>query len=221
MTDPTNAFVPDAVAPAAQGVPAPGRSRGLRRMNARMFGKLALAACAMFGFGYAMIPIYKSICEATGANSLTRRDEEVDAFARNTQVDLTRTVTVEFDANSRGDWLFKPERTTLNVHPGELATVIYELSNTRAQSVVGHAIPSYAPTGSAKYFRKIECFCFKQQTLEANESRRFPVVFVLDPNLPKDVNTITLSYTFFEVGGRTPPAPEGLPGRAASQAPGA
>mgnify|MGYP002382535480 CR=1 FL=1 len=84
---------------------------------------------------------------------------------------------------------------------GELATVYYDVSNTRDRKVIGQAIPSYAPSNAASFFRKIECFCFSQQTLGAGEVKRFPVVFVLDPNLPKDVNTITLSYTFFEVPG--------------------
>lgn len=170
--------------------------------NGRMLGKLLFVACAMFGFGYAMVPIYKKICEVTGSNQLTRRDERAEEFARNTQVDRSRTVVVEFDANSRGAWRFRPERNAIEVHPGELVTVAYDLTNTRDDVTAGHAIPSYAPQVSARYFRKIECFCFEQQTLAANETRRFPVVFVLDPDLPKDVNTITLSYTFFEVAGK-------------------
>ncbi len=112
-------------------------------------------------------------------------------------------MVVEFDANGRGAWKFRPEVSSLEVHPGELVTVVYDLENTRPAPTVGQAIPSYAPRQSAGYFRKIECFCFQQQELGANETRRFPVVFVLDPKLPKDVNTITLSYTFFEVGGRS------------------
>jgi cytochrome c oxidase assembly protein subunit 11 len=89
----------------------------------------------------------------------------------------------------------------LTVHPGELITVVYDLVNTRPIATAGQAIPSYAPMQSGPYFRKLECFCFKQQALDANETRKFPVVFVVDPKLPADVNTITLSYTFFEVGG--------------------
>ena len=173
-----------------------------RRLNGRMLGKLLVLAVAMFGFGYAMVPIYKKICEVTGANALTRRDPGAEQFAKNTQVDRSRKVVVEFDANSQGTWLFKPERTSIEVHPGELATVVYDLTNTKAAPVAGHAIPSYAPQQSAQYFRKVECFCFEQHTLEANQTRKFPVVFVVDPNLPKEVTTITLSYTFFEVAGK-------------------
>jgi cytochrome c oxidase assembly protein subunit 11 len=120
---------------------------------------------------------------------------------------MSRTVRIEFDANRHGPWQFKPAVRTLDVHPGQLATVEYELVNTAAQSKAGQAIPSYAPEIGGRYFRKLECFCFQQQTLAGNESRRFPVVFVIDPQLPNDVNTITLSYTFFDVGGAVGQAP--------------
>jgi cytochrome c oxidase assembly protein subunit 11 len=172
-------------------------------LNVRLFGKLIVMTGLMFGFGYALVPIYQKICEVTGINDLTKRDRGAAEFARNTQVDRSRTVTVEFDANSRGAWLFKPETNAMTVHPGELITVVYDLVNTRPIATAGQAIPSYAPLQSAAYFRKLECFCFKQQALEGNETRKFPVVFVVDPQLPRDVNTITLSYTFFEVGGVT------------------
>lgn len=171
-----------------------------------MLGKLAVIAGLMFGFGYALVPIYEKICEVTGINLLTRKDKEAVEFARNTQVDTSRKVIVEFDANSRGAWLFKPETNALEVHPGELVTVVYDLVNTKPIATAGQAIPSYAPLQSGPYFRKLECFCFQQQALEANETRRFPVVFVVDPKLPRDVGTITLSYTFFEVGGYAPRA---------------
>jgi cytochrome c oxidase assembly protein subunit 11 len=177
---------------------------GLRQSNGHMLGKLAVIAGLMFGFGYALVPIYEKICEVTGINLLTRKDKEAAEFARNTQVDTSRKVIVEFDASSRGAWLFKPETNALEVHPGELVTVVYDLVNTKPVATSGQAIPSYAPLQSGPYFRKLECFCFEQQALEAHETRRFPVVFVVDPKLPRDVGTITLSYTFFEVGGYAP-----------------
>ncbi len=182
--------------------PAPARA-GARAMNLRMLGKLCVVAVVMFGFGFLLVPLYDKICEVTGLNSLTKADRGAAEFARNTQVDRSRTVRVEFDANGRGAWTFKPEVSALDVHPGELVTVVYDLENTRAAPTTGQAIPSYAPQVSASYFRKIECFCFQQQELGPNEARRFPVVFVLDPKLPRDVGTITLSYTFFEVGGKS------------------
>lgn len=169
--------------------------------NRRLFRKLVVIAALMFGFGFAMIPIYRAICEVTGIGLVTPRDKEAEAFARNTQVDTSREIVVEFDSNSRGQWEFRPERRSITVHPGELVTVEYELVNKQDRTMSGQAIPSYAPQQSAAYFRKVECFCFQQQTFGANETRRFPVVFVVDPELPRNVGTITLSYTFFEVGG--------------------
>ena len=132
------------------------------------------------------------------------RDVRVPA---NSQVDLTRTITVEFDANARGPWKFKPAQASLQVHPGQLATVMYEFQNVQDRRMAAQAIPSYAPAQAAAHFNKLECFCFQQYTLEPGEKKQWPVVFVIDPRLSKDVTTITLSYTFFEVGGKTPPAP--------------
>ena len=125
----------------------------------------------------------------------------------NSQIDRTRTITVEFDANARGPWSFKPALRSLEVHPGELATVMYEFQNTQNRRMAAQAIPSYAPHQASAHFNKIECFCFNQYTLEPGEKKQWPVVFVIDPKLSKDVTTITLSYTFFEVGGKPPPAP--------------
>ena len=175
-----------------------------RRLNVAMLGKLVVVTALMFGFGYALVPLYKKICEITGVNDLTQADAGAAAFAKNTQVDASRTITVEFDGNARGPWRFKPVTASLKVHPGELATVVYEIANQQGRAMQAQAIPSYAPAVAMQYFRKVECFCFKQQSLAPNEAREFPVVFVIDPKLPKNVDTITLSYTFFEVGG--PPA---------------
>ena len=165
--------------------------------------KLFVIAAVMFGFGYAMIPLYRAICEITGVGLITQRDEDAAEFARNTQVDTSRKVTIEFDANSRGTWQFKPKVSSVSVNPGELVTVVYQLTNTESRPTVGQAIPSYAPQVANRYFRKLECFCFKQQALEPNEVREFPVVFVIDPKLPTDVSVITLSDTFFEVPGQS------------------
>jgi cytochrome c oxidase assembly protein subunit 11 len=172
--------------------------------NRVILRKLLLVAVLMFGFGWALIPLYRKICEVTGINLLTNRDPAVEARARNTQVDTSRTIVVEFDANKQGPWRFKPQVNHLTVHPGELVHVDYDLVNLEARAMAGQAIPSYAPMQSARYFQKLECFCFKQQVLAAGETRRFPVVFFIDPDLPRDVTQITLSYTFFEVAGALP-----------------
>ncbi|MDE1178939.1 cytochrome c oxidase assembly protein [Paraburkholderia sp.] len=169
-----------------------------RAFNRSMLFKLVVVALMMFGFGFALIPMYRAICEVTGINNLVQRDTTARE-AKNTQVDMTRTVSIEFDANARGPLGFKPEQHSMDVHPGEVMTVMYEVSNEQPRTIQAQAIPSYAPKQATEFFRKIECFCFTQQTLKANETKRLPVVFVVDPKLPKDVKTITLSYTFFEL----------------------
>ncbi len=184
--------------------------QALRRDNLRMLGKLAVVVVLMFGFGYALVPVYRAICDALGINVLSRAELQATGRAgvpSSTQIDTSRTITVEFDANARGPWHFKPERAAIQVHPGELASVIYEFRNVQQRTMAAQAIPSYAPKQATAYFVKLECFCFSEYTLAPGESRRWPVAFVIDPKLPKDVTTITLSYTFFEVGGKVPPAP--------------
>lgn len=188
----------------------------LRTENLRMVGKLSVVALGMFAFGYAMIPLYRAICEATGINILSLTERQVPGngaagkdvrIPANSQVDRSRTITVEFDANARGPWDFKPAQRYVQVHPGELVTVMYEFQNMQNRTMAAQAIPSYAPGQAAPHFNKLECFCFNQYTLAPGEKKQWPVSFVIDPKLSKDVNTITLSYTFFEVGGKTPPAP--------------
>ncbi|MBN3806555.1 cytochrome c oxidase assembly protein [Paraburkholderia sp. Ac-20336] len=169
-----------------------------RSFNRSMLVKLFVVAVMMFGFGFALVPMYRAICQVTGINNLVQRDVSVRE-AKNTQVDMSRTISIEFDANARGPLGFRPEQRSLDVHPGEVTTVMYDVSNEQARTIHAQAIPSYAPKQATEYFRKIECFCFTQQTLNASESKRMPVVFVVDPKLPKDVKTITLSYTFFEL----------------------
>ena len=183
---------------------APFGSR-LQRDNRALLAKLAVVAVLMFGFGYAMVPMYKSICEALGINVLSLSERQAVAGladGRNTQVDRSRTISVEFDANARGPWEFKPAQRSLQVHPGELTTVMYEFRNVQNRTMAAQAFPSYAPKQASAHFNKLECFCFNEYTLAPGESKRWPVVFVIDPRLPKDVTTITLSYTFFEVIGK-------------------
>ncbi len=193
-----------------------GIGQRLRRENIRMVGKLAVVAGGMFAFGYALVPLYKAICEMTGINILSMSELQVPGGASggkavrvpdNTQIDTTRTITVEFDANVRGLWEFQPAQRSMQVHPGELNTVMYEFQNVQNRRMAAQAIPSYAPQQAAPYFNKLECFCFNQYTLDPGEKKQWPVAFVIDPKISKDVKTITLSYTFFEVGGKTPPAP--------------
>ena len=184
--------------------------------NRRMLGKLLVVAAVMFGFGYALVPMYRAICEALGINVLSLAEQRIATgswtgrqAAANSQVDTTRTITVEFDANARGPWDFKPAQRSLQVHPGEMTTVMYEFKNIQNRTMAAQAIPSYAPRQASPYFNKLECFCFNEYILAPGEAKQWPVVFIIDPKLPKDVSTITLSYTFFEVGGKVPAAPQG------------
>jgi cytochrome c oxidase assembly protein subunit 11 len=183
--------------------------------NRRMVLKLLVVVSLMFGFGYALVPMYRAICNALGINVLTLSDQRIASGSWtgkkdlvNTQVDKSRTITVEFDANARGPWDFKPAKRSVDVHPGEMATVMYDFKNIQNRTMAAQAIPSYAPKQASPYFNKLECFCFNEYTLKAGENKQWPVVFVIDPKIPKDVTTITLSYTFFEVGGKVPAAPK-------------
>ncbi len=181
--------------------------------NLSMAGKLAAVAVLMLGFGYALGPIYDAICRMTGINVLAVSERNIfglptgKAVDANTQVDTSRTITVEFDTNARGPWEFSPSVRSLKVHPGELTTVTYEFQNVQNRRMAAQAIPSYAPQQAGAHFNKLECFCFNQYTLEPGEKKSWPVVFVIDPKLSKDVKTITLSYTFFEVAGAVAAAP--------------
>ena len=183
----------------------------LRGDNSRMVGKLLVVAALMFAFGYALVPLYRAICSALGINVLSVSERLATGVsgkaAGNTQVDLSRTITVEFDANARGVWDFKPAQRSVQVHPGQMVTVMYEFKNIQNRTMAAQAIPSYAPMQAMAHFNKVECFCFNEYTMKASEVKRWPVVFYIDNKLPKDVTTITLSYTFFEVGGKVPAAP--------------
>ncbi len=179
--------------------------------NLRMVGKLVVIAGLMFGFGYGLVPMYRHICAALGINVLSLSERQATSYnagssgrtsKANTQVDTTRTITIEFDANSRGPWEFKPAKRSVQVHPGELTTVMYDFKNVQNRVMAAQAIPSYAPKQATAYFNKLECFCFNEYTLQPGEVKAWPVTFVIDPKLPKDVTTITLSYTFFEVPGK-------------------
>jgi cytochrome c oxidase assembly protein subunit 11 len=172
-----------------------------RSANLALLRKLGVVVVGMFAFGYALVPFYDKICQVTGLRNIARADTVV-----NSQVDATRTVRIEFDSNVRElPWRFRAIAPVVSVHPGAVTEAMFEVVNTTDRPVTGQAIPSYGPQYAAQYFRKLECFCFSQQTLQPGETRRMPVVFVIDPKAPADLNTITLSYTFFEVEGRGKP----------------
>lgn len=165
--------------------------------NRRLLVRLCVVAAGMFGFGFLLVPFYDQICKVTGLRDLAQPDE-----VRNTQVVATRKVRIDFDSNLRNlPWTFKPLTPLLEVHPGEVTQVVYEVTNSTSRPITGQAIPSYIPQVAGRYFQKLDCFCFTKQTLQPGEVRRMPVVFVVDPKAPEDLDAITLSYTFFEVEG--------------------
>jgi cytochrome c oxidase assembly protein subunit 11 len=178
-----------------------------KRANRRLMVRLSIFAVVMFGFGFALVPFYEKICEVTGINNLLKPAAAVE----NTPIDKSRWVTLEFDSNSHGlDWDFRPVQRSVRVHPGEMIQIEYEVKNNGDKAIVGQAIPSYGPKHAASFVKKLECFCFTQQPLQAGEGKRMPVQFVIDSTLPADLTTITLSYTFFEVkGASTAPAKSG------------
>jgi cytochrome c oxidase assembly protein subunit 11 len=180
--------------------------------NRSILIKMMVVTVVMFGFGYALVPLYKKICEVTGVNEV----EKANAPLGNTQVDTGRVVMIELDANLRSDlpWKFRPLQSSVKVHPGQLTQVMYEVRNASDRPITGQAIPSYGPQIAGQYFRKQECFCFAKQTFAPGEVRQMPVVFVIDAGLPKDVTTITLSYTFFNVEGAAPTAAKPANGKA-------
>lgn len=185
--------------------------RQSEQRNIRRTGfKLLAVALGMFAFGYALVPLYSVICEVTGLNGKTGRVEAKN----NGEVDTSRWVTVEFTGNSMHGlpWEFSPEQKSVRVHPGATTVVYYQARNTASEAITGQAVPSVAPNKAAAHFKKIECFCFTKQTLKAKETVQMPVRFVVDANLPQTVNTVTLSYAFFNAdpvsakkyGGTTP-----------------
>ncbi|MEM7467429.1 MAG: cytochrome c oxidase assembly protein [Pseudomonadota bacterium] len=166
--------------------------------NNNLVAALVVLTVAMFGFGYALVPLYDVFCEITGLGGKTGRlSAEV---AEQTVADVNRTVTVEFitNVNAALPWHFRPKVAKVNVNPGKETLVYFEAVNNEAYEIVGHAVPSVAPNSMAKYLNKTECFCFTQQVLAAGETKDMPVRFVVDPKLPNHIRTLTLAYTFFE-----------------------
>ena len=174
------------------------------RNTARTVRKLVLVTAAMFAFGFVVMPpMYNAFCTITGLGGKTGRETEAQAAAKG--VDKSRWVTVEFITSTSAGlpWDFAPLTRKVKVHPGEVTEVQFEVVSHADQTITGQAVPSLAPNTAARYFKKTECFCFQQQELAAREHRMMPVRFVVDPELPAEQTTLTLSYTFFRVQNST------------------
>ena len=169
--------------------------------NRRVVRRLAFVVVGMFGFGFALVPLYNVFCDITGINGKTGRIGLEQALTE--VVDEDRLVTVEFLATVNSDlpWEFRPMVKKVRVHPGEITEVNYYARNRTGNRITGQAVPSLAPGLAAKYFNKTECFCFTRQTLEPREGKQMPLRFVVDPQLPKEVRTVSLSYTFYQAQG--------------------
>ena len=170
----------------------------LKTANERVVKKILLIVVAMFVFGYVALPmLYDLICDSFGLNGQVEQVSQTDAGV--VKIDTSRKVKVTFSSivNSRLPWGFKPEVKEIELHPGELKRVNYTASNLSGSDIVGQAIYSVTPIEAARYFKKTECFCFTQQMLKSGESKKMPVLFMLEPDLPENIQTVTLSYTFF------------------------
>ncbi|MGQ0696609.1 MAG: cytochrome c oxidase assembly protein [Panacagrimonas sp.] len=169
------------------------------REGKRQSWRLLLVVVAMFGFGFALGPIYTAICKVTGINGkLSGMAADANALSL---VDESRLVTVQFVTTVNGGrpWEFRPEMSEIKVHPGQLTTVNFHARNTEDHDLIAQAVPNVSPWNAARHMKKTECFCFNNQPFKAGESKEMPVRFMLDPALPAEVDTVTLSYTFFDV----------------------
>lgn len=174
-----------------------------RSGHGRLVAKLAIVVLAMFGFGFALVPIYRVVCDITGfGGKLSEQPASIAAGA--SEVDRDRLVTVEFVAtvNSNAGWVFRPAVAKMRVHPGELYNTTYYAENLLDQQLIGQASYNVAPGKAARYFAKPDCFCYTQQLFEPREQRDLNVTFFIDPALPKEIEAVTLSYTFFDIGGQ-------------------
>jgi cytochrome c oxidase assembly protein subunit 11 len=174
-------------------------SEGLRKKNAKLVRTLVLVAAAMFGFGYALVPIYDVLCEWKWIER-DRPDDIKKVPEVAYKVDMSREITIEFmtTLNESTSMGFRAEKKQLKVHPGEYHTVNFYAENKTDKAMLARAIASFSPAITSSYFEKIQCFCFSEQTFKANEAKTMPMRFVINPELPEQYKTITLSYTFFD-----------------------
>ncbi|OIN24299.1 cytochrome c oxidase assembly protein [Vibrio barjaei] len=170
-----------------------------RKSNKKLVTWLSVAVIGMFGFGFALVPLYDIMCEALGINGKTNTVSAVQPVGM--RADISRTIRIEFMAHINPDmpWTFKPETIYLDVHPGEVIQTAYLAKNNASQSLIGQAVPSVSPGTGAAYFNKIECFCFNHQPLDANGEAEMPLIFYIEPDIPESIHTLTLSYTLYNI----------------------
>lgn len=170
--------------------------RDLGQANRRVLKKALLAVVGMFAFGYALVPMYNALCQVLGVNGQTQKvtEEKMSKVL----VDESRLVTVEMNTmvNSRLPWAFKSKVHSIQVHPGKVTRVEYEIVNQSSDKIVGQAIHSVMPNEATSYFKTAECFCYTQQALQPNEKKKLFVVFMVDPRIPKEIESVVLSYNF-------------------------
>ena len=174
-----------------------------QKANRKLTIKLLIAVVGMFGFGFALVPLYDVMCDALGINGKTSNVAAIQP--QGMQPDYSRTIKVEFMAHIPPDmpWQLKPVTNTLEVHPGQVIQTSYRAKNLAKKDLIGQAVPSVSPGLAASYFNKMECFCFNRQPLKAGESAELALVFYIEPNIPDSIHTLTLSYTLFDITDKT------------------
>ncbi len=179
------------------------------QQNRALVRKLVVVTIAMFGFGFALVPLYDVLCEVTGLNGKT--GQVTAQSVQDAHVDTSRWVTIEFtgSVNSGLPWEFRPVVKRVRVHPGQVAEASYFARNLASESIAGQAVPSVTPRSAAAHFKKIECFCFNRQELKPKEGKEMPLRYIVQPDLPREVQTITLSYTFFNTDQKSASKYEG------------
>ncbi len=174
-----------------------------QRANKRLSGKLLFATLLMFGFGFALVPLYDVMCDALGINGKTNSEAQIQP--QGMAVDTSRVIHVEFMAHIKQgvDWELRPKQASMDVHPGQVIQTAYVAVNRSSERMIGQAVPSVSPGLAASHFNKIECFCFQQQGLDSKQTAELPLIFYIEPNVPASIHTLTLSYTLFDITERT------------------
>jgi len=177
----------------------------LKNKNRQLITKLLIGTVLMFGFGFALVPLYDVMCKALGINGKTNEVAAIQPASM--QIDESRTIRVQFMAHVSNDmpWKFAPKTTHMDVHPGQVIQTAFLANNLSGEELVGQAVPSVSPGQGATYFNKIECFCFHQQPLSAKADAEMPLIFYIEPDIPDSIHTLTLSYTLYNITEKVAP----------------